>query len=60
MGGTQILPIIETIPLNGEFFDYAEKYAPTGDNELFVEIDPTLEREIRNTSVKIYDFLKCR
>jgi D-alanine-D-alanine ligase len=58
--GTHVLPIIETISLKWEFFDYEEKYAPTGDNEIFSDIDTSLRSELESTSSKIYDFLGCR
>lgn len=57
---TQVLPIIEIIPLWKDFFDYAEKYETDGSNEVFTDIESILLSDLEEMSRRIYEFLGCR
>jgi D-alanine-D-alanine ligase len=57
---THVLPIIEIMTIKHAFFDYEEKYESDGSNEVFTDIEPPLQKELEETSARIYDFLGCR
>lgn len=55
--GYHVLPIIEIQTLRGDFFDYQEKYESDGSNEIFTELEPTLESALTEQSIRICQFL---
>lgn len=58
--GTYVLPIIEIVTIEQEFFGYKEKYESDWSNEVFSELDSSLKQELEETSSRIYDHLGCR
>ncbi len=58
--GHHALPIIEIKTLNQAFFDYAEKYETDGSNEVFLEWEEDLQKELKTTSEIIANMLHCR
>lgn len=58
--GFHTLPIIEIITQNGTFFDYAEKYETDGSNEVFLEWEEELQRELSETSQRICEYIGTR
>lgn len=56
-----ILPVIEIVPLKGEFFDYESKYTESGSNEIVpARISESLTRKVQEISLKVYKTLGCR
>lgn len=55
------LPVIEIVPLKGEFFDYESKYSESGAEEIVpAKISKALARKIQDLSIKIYKAIGCR
>lgn len=55
--GYHVLPIIEIQTLRGDFFDYQEKYESDGSNEIFTELEPTLQSALTEQSIRICQFI---
>ncbi|HBF89422.1 MAG TPA: D-alanine--D-alanine ligase [Bacteroidales bacterium] len=59
-GEIKALPITEIVSTK-EFFDYEAKYTPGVSNEITpARISPSLEKECKETSKKIYKVLNCK
>lgn len=55
------LPLIEIVPLKGEFFDYESKYTESGSEEIVpARISKLLTKRIQSLSVKVYKAIGCR
>jgi len=49
------LPVIEIIPLKGEFFDYVSKYTESGSKEIVpARISQALTREVQDLAIRVY------
>lgn len=57
----QALPVVEIIPLKGDFFDYQSKYTVGGAEEISpANISSKLTNDLQNISKNIYKNLKCK
>lgn len=57
----KVLPVIEIVPLKGEFFDYESKYTESGAEEIVpARISKTLTRKVQDMAVKVYKAIGCR
>lgn len=55
------LPVIEIVPLKGEFFDYESKYTESGAEEIVpARISKSLTKKIQNLAVKVYRAVGAR
>ena len=55
------LPVIEIVPLKGEFFDYQSKYSESGAEEIVpAKIPKALTKKIQQLSIKVYEAIGCR
>ncbi|HJY99047.1 MAG TPA: D-alanine--D-alanine ligase [Patescibacteria group bacterium] len=55
------LPVVEIIPLKGEFFDYESKYTESGSEEIVpARIPKQLSKVIQQISLKVYKAVGCR
>lgn len=55
------LPLIEIVPLKGEFFDYESKYTESGANEIVpARISKDLTKKVQDLAVKVYKAVGCR
>ena len=55
------LPVIEIVPLKGEYFDYESKYTDNGAQEIVpARISKTLTKNIQDMAVRVYKVLGCR
>ncbi|OGJ06535.1 hypothetical protein A2192_01305 [Candidatus Nomurabacteria bacterium RIFOXYA1_FULL_35_17] len=55
------LPVIEIIPLKGEFFDYVSKYTESGSKEIVpARISQALTREVQDLAIRVYKAVGCR
>ncbi len=60
-GGPVALPVVEIRPRAGAFFDYTEKYAPDGAEEICpAPIDDTVAAEARNIGLRVHRALGLR
>lgn len=57
--GYHTLPIIEIKNLKESFFDFSEKYETNGSNEVFLEWEDILQKELADESQKIAQVLHC-
>lgn len=56
----EVLPIMQIVNLKSVLFDWKEKYESDGSNEVFpLELDPHLEKSLREQSERIYRLLGC-
>ncbi len=57
----KVLPVIEIVPLKGEFFDYESKYTESGAEEIVpARISKTLTKKVQDMAVKVYKAIGCR
>jgi len=57
----KVLPVIEIVPLKGEFFDYESKYTESGAEEIVpARISKTLTKKVQDMAVKVYQAIGCR
>lgn len=56
--GDKMLPVIAIKP-KSEFFDYASKYQDGGAEEVVVELEPKLQKEVEKMALETYRVLKC-
>lgn len=55
------LPVIEIVPLKGDFFDYKSKYTVKGADEIVpARIDTKITKETQNVALDIYKKLGCK
>ena len=55
------LPLIEIIPLKGEFFDYESKYTESGAEEIVpARISKKMTERVQEMALKVYKELGCR
>lgn len=55
------LPLIEIVPLKGEFFDYRSKYSESGADEIVpARISKSLTKKVQDLAVKVYEAVGCR
>ncbi|MBI4157318.1 D-alanine--D-alanine ligase [Candidatus Woesebacteria bacterium] len=55
------LPLVEIIPLKGDFFDYESKYTESGAKEITpAGINPQLTRKIQEIALRVYKLIGCR
>jgi len=55
------LPVIEIVPLKGEFFDYESKYSESGAEEIVpARISKSLTKKVQDLAIKVYKVLGCR
>jgi len=55
------LPVIEIVPLKGEFFDYESKYTESGAEEIVpARISKPLTKKVQEIAVKVYKAIGCR
>lgn len=55
------LPVVEIVPIKGEFFDYESKYTESGSEEIVpARIPNSLSRKIQKISMKVYKAIGCR
>jgi len=55
------LPVIEIVPLKGEFFDYKSKYTESGAEEIVpARISRKLSKIVQEISIKVYKVVGCR
>lgn len=54
------LPIVEILPLKGEFFDYKSKYSESGAEEIVpARLSAQLTRKIQEIALKVYKLVGC-
>lgn len=56
--GDKMLPVIAIKP-KSEFFDFASKYQDGGAEEIVVELEEKLHKEVEKMALKTYKALKC-
>ena len=56
--GDKMLPVIAIKP-KSEFFDFASKYQDGGAEEVVVELEPKLQKEVEKMALETYKALKC-
>lgn len=56
--GDKMLPVIAIKP-KSEFFDFASKYQDGGAEEVVVELEPKLQKEVEKMALETYKTLKC-
>ncbi|KKU17537.1 MAG: D-alanine-D-alanine ligase [Candidatus Woesebacteria bacterium GW2011_GWC2_45_9] len=57
----RVLPVIEIVPLKGEFFDYESKYTESGAEEIVpARISKTLTKKVQDMAAKVYQAIGCR
>ena len=55
------LPVIEIVPLKGDFFNYESKYTESGAEEIVpARISKLLTRKVQDMAVKVYKIVGCR
>jgi D-alanine-D-alanine ligase len=55
------LPLVEIIPLKGEFFDYESKYTDSGAEEIIpARISNRLTRKVQNIALNTYEAIGCQ
>ncbi len=55
------LPVIEIVPLKGDFFDYESKYTESGSEEIVpARISKTLTKKVQELAIKVYKVIGCR
>lgn len=55
------LPVIEIVPLKGEFFDYESKYSESGSEEIVpARISKSQTRKVQEMAVRVYKAIGCR
>ena len=54
----EMLPIIAIKP-KSEFFDFTQKYSDGGAEEVIIQLDEKLQKEVENMALKTYKALKC-
>lgn len=55
------LPVIEIVPLKGEFFNYESKYTESGAQEIVpARISKSLTKKVQEIAVKVYQAVGCR
>lgn len=55
------LPVIEIVPLKGEFFDYESKYTESGAEEIVpARISKSLTKKIQKLAIKVYRAIGAR
>jgi D-alanine-D-alanine ligase len=55
------LPVIEIVPLKGEFFDYESKYTESGAEEIIpARISKSLTKKVQELAIKVYKVLGCK
>lgn len=55
------LPLIEIVPLKGDFFDYESKYTESGSDEIVpARISKTLTKKVQQMAIKVYKAIGCR
>ncbi len=55
------LPVIEIVPLKGEFFDYDSKYRESGSEEIVpARISTDLAKKVQNIAIMVYKALNCK
>lgn len=55
------LPIVEIVPLKGDFFDYESKYTESGSEEIVpARISKTLTKKVQKLAIKVYKAIGCR
>lgn len=60
--GSRAWPIVEVAPKEGAFFDYEQKYSPSGAHEFCPPRDmpESLQRRVQEAARRMYDALDCR
>ena len=57
----EVLPLIEIIPVKGEFFDYESKYTESGAEEIVpARISKILTRKVQDLAVKVYKLIGAK
>lgn len=57
----QALPIVEIVPLVGNFFDYESKYTESGADEIVpARISKSLTKRVQEIAIQVYKLLGCR
>ena len=57
----RVLPVIEIVPLKGEFFDYESKYTESGAEEIVpARISKTLTKKVQDMAAKVYQAIGGR
>ena len=54
----KLFPVIEIKP-KSDFFDYTQKYSENGADEVLVELEEDLYKEVKEMALKTYKALKC-
>lgn len=55
------LPLIEIVPLKGEFFDYESKYTESGADEIVpARIPKALTKKVQKIAIQVYKAIGCR
>jgi len=55
------LPVIEIVPLKGEFFDYESKYTESGAEEIVpARISTPLTKKVQDLAIRVYKAIGCR
>jgi len=55
------LPVIEIVPLKGEFFDYESKYTESGAQEIVpARISKALTKKVQDIAIQVYKAIGCR
>jgi len=55
------LPVIEIVPLKGDFFDYESKYTESGSQEIVpARISKTLTKKVQEIAIKVYKAINCQ
>ncbi len=55
------LPLVEIIPLKGNFFDYESKYTESGSEEIVpARISKALTEKVQKLAIKVYQTVGCR
>jgi len=55
------LPLVEIVPLKGEYFDYESKYTESGADEIVpARLPKTVTKNIQDMAVKVYEELGCK
>lgn len=55
------LPVVEILPLKGDFFDYKSKYTESGSEEIVpARISKITTKKVQELAVKVYKVIGCR
>jgi D-alanine-D-alanine ligase len=55
------LPVIEIVPLKGDFFDYESKYTESGSEEIVpARISKSMTKKVKEMAIKVYKAIGCR